>query len=125
MVQTSQNRSFVPKRRSAEADAFIIRLHEAENIDQLAKAVFGLIEYLMPYQCISFFFRHLEFELPCRLTPLKYKPVLDDYMKRTHKFDIWLQRSPIHPGLTVVRHGDYTRPISCMNRPSIGRSSSP
>ena len=108
MVQTSQNSSFVARRRSDEGDSLLIRIHEADKLDKLAKALFALVDYLMPSQFCNLLFRPLEFELPCRFHPTKYKPVVDAYMERNHKDDIWLERSPVHPGVTVVRHGDFT-----------------
>jgi DNA-binding CsgD family transcriptional regulator len=110
MVQTSQNGSFVARRRTDEADALLIRVHEAETIDKLANALFALVGYLMPYQFCNLLFRPLEFEIPCRYVPAKYKPVVDAYMDHNHKEDLWLERSPVHPGVTVVRHGDFTPP---------------
>ena len=110
MVQTSQNISFVPARRSAEADRWLIKIHEAEKVDQLSRALFSLAGLLMPYHFCNLLLRPLEFELPCRFSPARYKPLVDAYMKRHHKDDIWLQRSPVHPGVTAVRHGDYTPP---------------
>jgi len=108
MVQPSQNGPFVSLRRSPETDLLLIRVHESEKVDQLAKALFALIGHLMPFQFCNLLFRPLEFELPCRFTPIKYKPVVDAYMDRHHKSDLWLERSPVHPGVTAVRHGDYT-----------------
>jgi DNA-binding CsgD family transcriptional regulator len=110
MVQTSQIGSFHPTRRSPEADRLLIRLHEADSVDKFAKTLFALVGFLMPSQCCILFLRPLEFELPCRFTPAKYKSVVEAYMEQDHKDDIWLKRSPVHPGVTVVRHGDYTSP---------------
>jgi hypothetical protein len=108
MVQTSQKESFIPTRRSSEADRLLIKLHEAETVEKMGKALFSLVEHLMPFQFCNLLFRPLEFEVPCRFTPTKYRPVVEAYMAENHKVDIWLKRSPVHPGVTVVRHGDYT-----------------
>ena len=86
----------------------MIRLHESERDDQLARALFALVGVLMPYHFSNVLFRPLEFELPCRFTPAKYKPMVDAYMSHYHKHDVWLKRSPVHPGVTAVRHGDHT-----------------
>lgn len=108
IVQTSQIPTFVSGWRSAAVDDLLLQLHEADTVDKLSKALFALIESSMPYQFINLLFRPLEFEIPCRFTPTKYKPVVDAYMARHHKNDLWLKRSPVHPGVTVVRHGDHT-----------------
>ena len=110
MVQTSQNHAFVPGRRSTEAERSLIRIHEAEKVDHLSRELFALIGLLMPYHFLNLLLRPLEFELPCRFTPPRYQAVVDAYMDRHHKSDIWLRRSPVHPGVTAVRHGDYTPP---------------
>ena len=86
----------------------LVRLHEVNDIAKLAKVTFELVEACLPSQFLILLFRPLEFELPCRFFPLKYKPLVDQYMAETHKEDIWLQRSPINPHVTVVRHSDYT-----------------
>ncbi len=115
MVQTSQNHSFLPGLRSPRADQLLIRMHEAERDDQLSRSLFALVGLLMPYHFCNLLFRPLEFELPCRFTPAKYKPLVDAYMSHYHKDDIWLKRSPVHPGVTAVRHGDYT-PLNVLHR---------
>jgi len=88
----------------------LVRLHEVENVTKLAKATFELVDALMPYQFVILLFRPLEFELPCRFFPTKYKSVVDGYMGENHKCDIWLKRSPVNPHVSVVRHSDYTPP---------------
>lgn len=93
----------------------LIRLHEVDSIPKLAKATFELIDALMPHQFVILLFRPLEFELPCHFSPVKYKPVVDDYMARNHKCDIWLRRSPVNPHVSVVRHSDYT-PCAMLRR---------
>ena len=93
----------------------MVRLHEVDDVAKLAKVFFELIEVIIPYQLLLLLFRPLEFELPCRLFPLKYKPLVDDYMAEVHKHDIWLRRSPVNPHVTVVRHSDYT-PTSLLHR---------
>jgi DNA-binding CsgD family transcriptional regulator len=100
--------SFLPSRRSRDAEAILVRLHEVGDVGKLAKVTFELIESHFPYQFIILLFRPLEFELPCRYLPLKYKHVVDEYMAENHKCDIWLQRSPVNPHVSVVRHSDYT-----------------
>ena len=87
-----------------------MRLHEVEDVAKLAKATFELIEVQIPYQFLILLFRPLEFELPCRFFPVKYKPVVNEYMAESHKHDIWLKRSPVNPHVSVVRHSDYTPP---------------
>jgi DNA-binding CsgD family transcriptional regulator len=69
----------------------------------------------MSYQFVILLFRPLEFELPCRFFPAKYKPVVDGYMAQNHKCDIWLRRSPVNPHVSVVRHSDYT-PLAMLHR---------
>jgi DNA-binding CsgD family transcriptional regulator len=98
-----------------DAEALLVRLHEVESVANLAKATFELIESFVPYQFVILLFRPLEFELPCRFFPLKYKAVVDDYMAENHKSDIWLKRSPVNPHVSVVRHSDYT-PTSMLHR---------
>jgi DNA-binding CsgD family transcriptional regulator len=115
MVQTSQTNSFVPKRAPTETDGHLLRLHRAEATEQLSQAVFGLVEHLVPHRFCILLFRHLEFDLPCLFKPIKYKIAIDAYMERHHKHDIWLKRSPVHPGVTVVRHGDHT-PLHVLRR---------
>ena len=115
MVQTNQKVSFLPSRRNRDSEALLVRLHEVDDVAKLAKATFDLIEVQFPYQFLILLFRPLEFELPCRFFPLKYKPVVDDYMAESHKHDIWLRRSPVNPHVSVVRHSDYT-PQSLLRR---------
>jgi Response regulator containing a CheY-like receiver domain and an HTH DNA-binding domain len=108
MLQMNSKVSFLPSRRSRDAEALLVRLHEVDDVSKLAKVTFELIESHFPYQFIILLFRHLEFDLPCRYLPLKYKAVVDEYMAENHKCDIWLQRSPVNPHVSVVRHSDYT-----------------
>jgi len=115
MVQTNQKVSFLPSRRNRDAEALLVRLHEVDDVAKLAKATFELIEVQFPYQFLILLFRPLEFELPCRFFPVKYKPVVDEYMAESHKHDIWLRRSPVNPNVSVVRHSDYT-PQSLLRR---------
>ena len=110
MVQTNQKVSFLPFHLNQDAEALLVRLHEVEDVSRLAKAIFELFEVQMPYQFLILLFRPLEFELPCRFFPAKYKPVVDEYMAGNHKHDIWLRRSPVNPHVSVVRHSDYTPP---------------
>ena len=115
MVQTNQKVSFLPTQRNADAEGLLVRLHEVDDVAKLAKVFFELIEVIIPYQLLLLLFRPLEFELPCRLFPMKYKHLVDDYMAEVHKHDIWLRRSPVNPHVTVVRHSDYT-PTSLLHR---------
>ena len=115
MVQMNQKVSFLPLQRDLDGESLLVRLHEVENVSKLAKAIFELIEICLPYQLLILLFRPLEFELPCRLFPLKYKPLVDQYMAELHDQDIWLRRSPVNPHVTVVRHSDYT-PTSVLHR---------
>ncbi len=108
MVRTSQNLSILPASRTAEMDTLLISMHEADSAEHLARAVFELVDVVIPNQFLIMLFRPLEFELPCRYSPVKYKPVVDAYMAENHKHDLWLARSPVNPAVTVVRHGDYT-----------------
>jgi DNA-binding CsgD family transcriptional regulator len=108
MVQTNQKLSFLTSQRKRDTEEMLVRLHEVNDIAKLAKVTFELIEACLPYKFLILLFRPLEFELPCRFFPLKYKALVDQYMAETHKEDIWLQRSPINPQVTVVRHSDYT-----------------
>jgi len=108
MVQTNQKLSFLPSQRGGDAEALLVRLHEVDNVAKLAKATFEVVEALIPYQFVILLFRPLEFDLPCRFFPLKYKPVVDEYMAESHKNDIWLRRSPVNPQVKVVRHSDFT-----------------
>jgi len=108
MVQTNQNLSFIPSQREGNAEALLIRLHEVDNVAKLAKATFEVVQAIIPYQFVILLFRPLEFDLPCRFFPLKYKPVVDGYMASSHKNDIWLRRSPVNPQVKVVRHSDFT-----------------
>jgi DNA-binding CsgD family transcriptional regulator len=107
-LQMNSKVSFLPSRRSHDAEALLVRLHEVDDVGKLAKVTFELIESQFPYQFLILLFRPLEFELPCRFVPLKYKPVVDEYMSENHKNDIWLKRSPVNPHVSVVRHSDYT-----------------
>jgi DNA-binding CsgD family transcriptional regulator len=120
MVQTSQNGTLLPKLRSDQGEKLLIGIYEADHADKLGKALFAMIGYLMSYQTCVLFFRHLEFELPCRFTPQKFKPVIDAYMARHHKHDIWLRRSPVRPDVTAVRHGDHT-PAAILRRSAFYR----
>ncbi len=120
MVQTSQNGTFVPKLRSDEGDKLLIGVYEAVHPDKLAKALFALIGHSMRYKACILFFRHIEFELPCRYTPAPIKPQIEAYMTRLHQHDIWLKRSPVGPAVTVVRHGDYT-PSAILRRSAFYR----
>ena len=110
MVHMNQKVSFLPLHRNRDAEALLVRLHEVEDVAKLAKATFELIEVQIPYQFLILLFRPLEFELPCRFFPVKYKPVVNEYMAESHKHDIWLKRSPVNPHVSVVRHSDYTPP---------------
>ena len=115
MVQTNQKVSFLPFHTNREAEALLVRLHEADKVAELAKATFDLMGVCVQYQLLLLLFRPLEFELPFRLFPMKYKSLVDQYMAETHKDDIWLRRSPVNPQVTVVRHSDYT-PTSMLHR---------
>jgi DNA-binding CsgD family transcriptional regulator len=108
MVQTNQKVSFLPFHSNRDAEALLVRLHEVDDGAKLAKATFELVDVCIPNRFLILLFRPLEFELPCRFFPLKWKPLVDDYMAETHKHDIWLRRSPVNPQVTVVRHSDYT-----------------
>jgi DNA-binding CsgD family transcriptional regulator len=99
----------------------MLRLHRAQTTEQLGQAVFAMAGFLIPHRFCILLFRHLEFELPCLYSPTKYKIAIDAYMKRNHKHDIWLKRSPVHPGVTVVRHGDYT-PVAMVRRSAFYRN---
>ena len=111
----NQKVSFLPLHRNQDSEGLLVRLHEVEDVGKLAKATFELIELQIPYQFLILLFRPLEFELPCRFFPAKYKPVVDEYMAESHKHDIWLKRSPVNPHVSVVRHSDYT-PASLLRR---------
>lgn len=115
MVHMNQKVSFLPLHRNQDSEGLLVRLHEVEDVGKLAKATFELIELQIPYQFLILLFRPLEFELPCRFFPAKYKPVVDEYMAESHKHDIWLKRSPVNPHVSVVRHSDYT-PASLLRR---------
>jgi DNA-binding CsgD family transcriptional regulator len=115
MVQMNQKVSFLPLQRNGDTEALLVRLHEVDGASKLAKAIFELIGTCISYQFLLLLFRPLEFELPCRLHPLKYKPLVDEYMADAHNEDIWLKRSPVNPHVTVVRHSDYT-PTSILHR---------
>ena len=108
MVQTNQKVSFLPFHTNRDAEALLVGLHEVEDGAKLAKATFELINVCVPNQFLILLFRPLEFELPCRFFPVKWKPLVDEYMAETHKHDIWLRRSPVNPRVTVVRHSDFT-----------------
>jgi DNA-binding CsgD family transcriptional regulator len=110
MVHQSQKSPFLAKFRPPEFDALLVKVHQAETADQLAKALFELVALVTPVLFANLLFRPLEFELPCKFTPPHFKASIDAYMQTEHKHDIWLKRSPVHPGVTVVRHGDYTSP---------------
>jgi DNA-binding CsgD family transcriptional regulator len=111
----NQNLSFLPLHRNRDSEALLVRLHEVDDAGKLAKAIFELIGTCISYQFLLLLFRPLEFELPCRLHPLKYKPLVDEYMADAHNEDIWLKRSPVNPHVTIVRHSDYT-PTSILHR---------
>jgi DNA-binding CsgD family transcriptional regulator len=115
MVQTNQKVSFLPFHTNRDAETLLVRLHEADNVAELTKATFELVGVCVPYQLLLMLFRPLEFELPFRLFPMRYKSLVDQYMAETHKDDIWLRRSPVNPQVTVVRHSDYT-PTSMLHR---------
>lgn len=108
MVQMNQKVSFLPFHTNRDAEALLVRLHEVDDGAKLAKATFELINVCIPNRFLILLFRPLEFELPCRFFPVKWKPLVDEYMTETHKHDIWLRRSPVNPQVTVVRHSDYT-----------------
>ncbi len=110
MVQTTQKVSFLPFHTNRDAEELLVRLHEVDDGAKLAKATFELVDVCIPNRFLILLFRPLEFELPCRFFPLKWKPLVVEYMAETHKHDIWLRRSPVNPQVTVVRHSDYTPP---------------
>jgi DNA-binding CsgD family transcriptional regulator len=115
MVQMNQKVSFLPFHTNRDAEALLVHLHEVEDGAKLAKATFELVDVCIPNQFLILLFRPLEFELPCRFFPVKWKPLVDEYMAETHKHDIWLRRSPVNPQVTVVRHSDFT-PQSMLHR---------
>ncbi|HEY5813960.1 MAG TPA: helix-turn-helix transcriptional regulator [Terrimicrobiaceae bacterium] len=115
IVRANQKVSFLPFHLNRDAETLLVRMHEVDNVARLAKATFELIEVCVPYQLLLLLLRPLEFELPFRLFPMKYKSLVDQYMVETHKDDIWLRRSPVNPQVTVVRHSDYT-PTSMLHR---------
>ncbi|MFZ0711765.1 MAG: LuxR C-terminal-related transcriptional regulator [Terrimicrobiaceae bacterium] len=115
MVQTNQKLSFLPLQRNGATEALLVRLHEVDDVAKFSKVIFELVEACIPYQLLILLFLPLEFELPCRLFPLRYKPLVDQYMAEVHKQDIWLRRSPVNPQVTVVRHSDYT-PTNMLHR---------
>ena len=71
MVQTNQKVSFLPFHTNREAEALLVRLHEADKVAELAKATFDLMGVCVQYQLLLLLFRPLEFELPFRLFPMK------------------------------------------------------
>ncbi len=115
MVQTNQKVSFLPFHTNRDAEALLVRLHEVDDGAKLTKATFELVNVCIPNRFLILLFRPLEFELPCRFFPVKWKPLVDEYMAETHKHDIWLRRSPVNPQVTVVRHSDFT-PQSMLHR---------
>ena len=71
MVQTNQKVSFLPFHTNRDAEALVVRLHEADKVAELAKAAFELMGVCMQSQLLLLLFRPLEFELPFRLFPMK------------------------------------------------------
>jgi hypothetical protein len=92
----------------ASEEKAIVRLHEAQNARELAQAIFSLIKGRLPHELLLLVLRPLEFELPLIGSDPKYQPTCDYYINGGHKHDLWLKRSPVHPGVDVVRHSDYT-----------------
>ncbi|HSI86876.1 MAG: response regulator transcription factor [Candidatus Methylacidiphilales bacterium] len=91
-----------------DEDQLIVDLHEAATLDQLSSASFALVERFLPQQLSILALRPIEFELPGMTSQPRFQPVLDSWIEEDHKVDIWLQRSPVNPSVTAVRHSDYT-----------------
>ncbi|PTX99615.1 hypothetical protein DB346_17445 [Verrucomicrobia bacterium LW23] len=89
-------------------DAQVLRLYEAMDIPQLAQGLFALIGGRIPNVMLYLFCRPGEFDLPCQTTRPDLRAQCDEYIENGHKYDIWLERSPIGPNVTLVRHSEYT-----------------
>ncbi|MEZ0299547.1 MAG: response regulator transcription factor [Candidatus Methylacidiphilales bacterium] len=89
-------------------EAMILRLYEAMDIPQFAQCLFALVESRVPNCILYLTCRPGEFDLPCQISRPEMREASDAYIAEDHKYDIWLQRSPVGPNDLVVRHSDYT-----------------
>ena len=93
----------------------IARLYRADTTARLGKAMFDLIGPRMKNEALLIFFLPIKFELPSLVSRRKVKRCADDYVRETNKYDIWLRRSPVGPGVKAVRHSDHT-PLPILKR---------
>jgi DNA-binding CsgD family transcriptional regulator len=93
----------------------IARLYRADTTARLGKAMFDLIGPRMRHEALFIVFLPIKFELPALVSKRKVQPCADEYIRNTNKYDIWLRRSPVGPGVKAVRHSDHT-PFSILKR---------
>jgi DNA-binding CsgD family transcriptional regulator len=87
---------------------YVVSLHEAKTARELAARTFDFAGRSIPQFGFFLALRPVEFELPSFSSRAEYQSVCDEYIFNVHKYDIWLKRGPIHPGIKIVRHTDHT-----------------
>ncbi len=86
----------------------IAEVHAAQSTSRFGKAMFDLVAAHLSHQMLFVAFLPVKFELPCMVSREQFKAVCDDYIRKDHKNDIWMKRSPIGADTKIVRHSDYT-----------------
>jgi len=85
-----------------------LKIHEASNAQELGDAIETILTKNVPYHAFLIAFKPRTFDLEMYTHPKEFQRHADKYVQETHKYDIWMKRSPIHPKVKAVRHSDYT-----------------
>jgi DNA-binding CsgD family transcriptional regulator len=85
-----------------------IAVFEARTERALAGALFNFMAEAMVQEVLFLMLRPIEFELPSFCSRPEFQAICDYHIAEGHNDDIWLQRSPKTPDVTVVRHSLYT-----------------
>jgi DNA-binding NarL/FixJ family response regulator len=85
-----------------------LRIHEASNAHELGEAIKAILTAQLPHLLFLIAFKPRTFDLEMYTHPQEFQKDADRYVQSTHRYDIWMKRSPIHPKVKVVRHSDYT-----------------
>lgn len=87
---------------------YALKLHEASNAFELGEAIREILASQFPHLLFLIAFKPRTFDLEMYTHPQEFQKEADRYVQSTHRYDIWMKRSPIHPKVRAVRHSDYT-----------------
>jgi DNA-binding CsgD family transcriptional regulator len=91
-------------------DPTLIAIHEAHSGRELAPPLFKLIAQVLPHEMCCLLRRPLESELNSYCSRPEYQWVCDRYVDGGQAEDIWMQRSPVRPDISIIRHSKFTPP---------------